>query len=365
MIYRLRLLVVMASLLAFINPAQAQASGTLAPTGTMSRARACHTATLMTDGRVLMAGGIAGDGRVNADAEIYDPATGKFIDVGDMMRPRACHGGAALPNGLVLLMGGVNRHGRISTAEIFDPTTNTFSYIGEMNSIRSGFTATTLKDGRVLITGGYGLEILSSAEIFDPATFTFTPIESMTIPRYNHTATLLNDGRVLIVGGQVRSRGRNQIFATAEIFDPITESFSSTGSMSHPRHKHAAALLPSGNVLIVGGSNEQDFNGRFATAEVYDVAKGAFFPIGNMASVRYKNAEAVVTLPNGGTLITGGTPIIEVFNAETNTFTIANQTLDTDRYYGTATLLSDGSVLIAGGYDTNIESTKQAWIYKP
>ncbi|HRE46943.1 MAG TPA: kelch repeat-containing protein [Aggregatilineales bacterium] len=362
---RIAIIVILCFLFPVLPPISAQASGSLNPTGAMTRARACHTATLLQDGTVLVAGGIPGDGRINSDADIYNPTTGAFTPVGELNRPRACHGAALLRNGLVLIIGGVNRRGRMSTAEVYDPITKEFTYIGDMTTIRSGFTATVLKDGRVLITGGYGTGILQSAEIFDPATFTFTNIGMMTISRYNHTATLLQDGRVLIVGGQVRARGNNQIFATAEIYDPATNRFTVTGSMSVARQKHAAALLPDGNVLITGGADERDWNGVYASAEIYDVKTGVFIPAGSMWSTRFRNADAVVILPNGQPLISYGARNLELYNPQTGAFELLNGSFDTDRFYGTATVLGNGTVLIVGGYDYNIEATTQAWIFRP
>ena len=127
-----------------------------------------------------------------------------------------------------------------------------------MTSPRAGAASIRLGDGRVLICGGTSTGnvggVVSSAELYDPASQRFTPTGSMTVPRQGHTITMLQDGRVLIAGG-VRNIGFRSELASAEIYDPSTGSFSATGSMSVPREGHTATILRDGRVLIVGGSD--------------------------------------------------------------------------------------------------------------
>jgi hypothetical protein len=181
-------------------------TGRFTPTGSMHERRSVFTATLLKDGRVLVAGGFGGGQypyhKVEATAEIYDPATGRFTETGPMGVPRYKHGAALLPDGKVLIAGGSNENGRqvtYSTTEIFDPQTARFSPGPRMKFSRyklpSGVVA--LNDGRVLLAGG-----AERPEIYDPARNVFTPVNGDSLEGYLFsTATLLRDGRVLLVDG--------------------------------------------------------------------------------------------------------------------------------------------------------------------
>ncbi|MGD0248702.1 MAG: kelch repeat-containing protein, partial [Candidatus Limnocylindrales bacterium] len=210
-------------------------TGTFSPTGSMAAGRYHHTATLLSDGRVLVAGGYRDPSNVLASAELYDPKTGTFSPTGSMATARADH------------------------------------------------TATLLSDGRVLIAGGWdGSTYPTSAELYDPKTGTFSPTGSMAAGRYHHTATLLSDGRVLVAGG-----GGSPHLAyptSAELYDPKTGTFSATGSMATGRVDHTATLLSDGRVLIAGGWDGSQFHASDDLAELYDPAPGKFSPTGSMAT---------------------------------------------------------------------------------
>ena len=258
------------------------ASGTFSPTGSLATGRNMHTATLLLDGRVLIAGGNVSGQHPLASAELYDPTTGSFSATGSLVVARGFHTATLLLDGRVLLTGGtsdgwVGDH-FLRSAEIFDPPTGTFTATGSMTDKRGNHTATRLADGRVLITGGTatGGTSLASAEIFDPKTGTFTATGSMTAARTFQEATLLMDGRVLVSGGDPAGWSYDGPFlASAEIYDPLTATFSATGSMIATRTNHSATLLPDGRVLIAGG-----YDGRadVDTAELYDPATGTFSP---------------------------------------------------------------------------------------
>jgi hypothetical protein len=181
----------------------------------------------------------------------------------------------------------------------------------------------------------------------------------MVSPRLGHTATLLADGRVLMIGG---ARARDQILASAEIFDPRTGTFAATGSLATARYKHGAAPLADGRVLVAGGSDARDWAGKLASAEIYDPRSGTFAATGSLQSARFKlSREAFTPLPNGRVLVAGGSPSLEVFSG--GRFSVVGQ-LEAARYYTTVTLLADGGVLLVGGYDDQLRATAQAYIYR-
>lgn len=340
-------------------------AGSIHSVRSMTTQRAAHTATLLPDGKVLVAGGFAGDENSLASAEVFNPATSTFASAGNMNAPRSGHTATLLPNGKVLIAGGYNGS-YLASAELYDPTTRTFTPTGRMVTARSGHVAMLLRNGKVLLAGGTGVgwTFLADAELYDPATNTFTATGSMTVARESHTATLLANGKVLIAGGH---RGRRQsitIYSSAEIYDPATGAFTPTGNMTRVRHKHEAILLADGRVLIVGGSDERDGRGAYTSAEIYNPAAGSFTVTGNMNATRYKLQGTSVLLNDGKVLIAGGANRAEVFDPGTNTFSYASGSLGTTRLFATATRLQNGQVLITGGYDDSNAVSSNAWIYR-
>ena len=329
----------------------------------MHEARASHTATVLRDGRVLIAGGFmkAQDGQTqiySRTAELFDPKTRTFSFTGEMKVPRAGHTATLLNDGRVLLAGGFSRNGITPSAELYDPSTGAFAPAGDMAVARGDFTATLLPTGDVLVAGGGDRNATESAELFHPGTGMFTFTGSMSVPRVAHTATLLPSGKVLIAGGE----GDQRVLASTELYDPSSGTFSVSGVMNSRRYKHAAILLKDGHTLIIGGSDNRDWKGQYRSAEVYDWRSKIFTQIADMSSPRFKLPGAVAQLMSGNILVCGGSKTVEMFDFLTKRFiTVGN--LDQAYYYSTASSLGHHSILITGGYTEKPQSTDAAWIY--
>ena len=267
-------------------------SHTFVATGSMADARYEHTATLLRDGRVLVVGGAdMMDGIDNlATAELYDPLTGKFTRTGSMAQGRAAHTATLLADGRVLIAGGYGGGTLpLATAEIYDPATGRFTTTGSMTVARMNHTATLLAGGSVLITGGESNStVTSSAEIYDPASRTFRATGSMTTPREWHTATTLGDDRVLIVGGFTGSGSPSLgpvVLASAEIYDPATGKFTATGSMKTARKGHTATLLIYGQVIVAGGQGTNSMEVYWPDTGQFGYQRTLLGPVGAAATM--------------------------------------------------------------------------------
>jgi hypothetical protein len=344
-------------------------------TGAMNIARYGHAATLLANGKVLVAGG--NNGTNLSSAEIYDPSNGTWSLTGSMVVPRVGHTVTLLHDGRVLAAGSSDWASGLSTsAELFDPATGLWSATGPMTIGRYGHTATLLADGRVLIAGGTDrFSAYNSAEIYDPASGTCSTTASMNTGRWLHTATLLRDGRVLVAGGFPEDTGAGAEFLrSTEVFDPTTESWTATGDMVEPRAEHTATLLPDGKVLLAGGYygfQPTGFglpDGTIAIAELYNPATETCVATGPMATARADHVANL--LLNGQALITGGVDedgwalaSAELYDLASGTWSPAG-TMLANRWQHTATLLTNGEVLIAAG--TSISNLfSSAELYNP
>lgn len=285
------------------------ATGTFSTTGSLKTGRYSHTATLLNNGKVLIAGGQNSTNGKLASTEVYDPATGTFSVSGSM----ACACGEVptlLPNGKVLFSGGFDGTNALATAELYDPASGSFSSTGKLNVARAGPSSTLLSTGKVLLAGGvfftgtppFSLvaHYLASAELYDPMTGTFSLTGSLHTARAGQSATVLSNGNVLMAAGQNDNTQNFGYLASAELYNPSTGKFSLTGSLNTARFLHTAHLLANGKVLIVAGN----FHGSLASAELYDPANGTFSNTASLNTPRQGHRSAL--LQNGQVLAVGG-----------------------------------------------------------
>jgi hypothetical protein len=339
------------------------AAGSLRPATSMLEPRSGHSATLLPDGRVLIAGGMRRNQDFYKSAELYDPATGKFQPTGEMNQRRVGHIAVLLRSGKVLIAGGWVGMGGTDSAELYEPATGKFTPIAaKMTTPRGRPSATLMPNGDVLIAGGERRdnESLASAEIFRLKTLSFEATGAMHHARISHTATLLKDGRVLIAGGY-----GDGVASSAELYDPGSGTFTATGSMGVARCKQTAGLLPNGTVLIAGGSDSRGWNGNLNSAEIYDPHTGKFTAASPLNDSRFKLPDEAVELASGRLLIAGGSKEAEVFDPASGKFIPVAGEMSDKWHYLSETKLRDGSVLLAGGYPNSDQATSQAWIYYP
>ncbi|MBS1824561.1 MAG: Ig-like domain-containing protein [Acidobacteria bacterium] len=314
----------------------------------MQAQRLGHSATALSDGRVLVAGGQTNfGGPPLGSADLFSPFARTFSAGGAMNVPRVRHTATLLPNGKVLIAGGSGQ----ASAELYDPATSIFSMTGSMSAAREGHTATLLPNGKVLVAGGF----TSAAELYDPATGTFQPVSPMSILRTFHTATLLADGRVFVAGGNSTSGAT----ASTELFDPVTASFIPGPVMTALRTQHAAVALPNGRIFVTGG---RDNASSLSSTEIYDPTTGTVAAAQLMPIAR--DLHTATLLRNGKVLLAGGETIgspsianADLFDPSTGAYAsgvVLSGQFTGSRSAHTATEMSTGEVLLAGGFSQSI-----------
>lgn len=316
-------------------------------------------AQITIGGKVLVAFGFyrpdggMGTGYVYS-LELFDPATRTWASVGSIPIDREDLAIAPLPSGKVIMLGG----GGSSRADLYGIAAGQ-GRSNASSSRASGLTATALASGKVLVAGGVDGAPVATAQLYDEAVDDNTAAGAggvMGAARGYHTATRLLSGKVLIAGG----RGPGGSLASAELYDPATNTFAPTGAMAAARSEHVAALLGDGRVFVAGGDS--------ATAEIYDPATGKFGAAGSLSSAR-ASAQAVV-LASGHVMVAGGrvggaeVGDVEIFDPKTSTFAPQPSLSFARAKFGLSRLATD-EVLAAGGIDPKSFSVRVAELWRP
>ena len=346
-----------------------------------------HTATRLPDGTVLVVGGVMSAGAGTNAVDLFDPVAASWASKAPLHVMRASHTATLLADGRLMVIGGstvsaIAAKGYVNnaSAEIYDPVANTWTATPPMSVPRSHHTATLLPDGKVLVVGGENLQYLvdPTAEVYDPVANTWAAPRALPIsPRSQHTATLLPSGLVLLAGGFDIIKGLLTPLATAELYDPVlhtstttsTDSngvvtittvitggldFTAAAPMAFAHYGQSATLLPDGRVTLVGGATTQ--------TEIYDPVAATWTT--QSPTLAIHTAHGAVLLPEGRLLVAGGTqsaqPDAELFDPASGAWTPAAPMLVL-RSNPTATLLPDGSALVCGGAPDTAGTRCETW----
>ncbi len=319
------------------------------PGANMPVSRDWHTAALLSNGNVLIAGGVTSYGTLN-NSDLFNPSAGNWTETSPLNTSRAYSSAVSLTNGTVLIAGGDSGGTILTSCEIYDPATALWTNTGSLNVNRSLHTLTLLENGKALAVGGYipaSGHATATVEIYDPSTATWTLTNSLHTARFVHTAVLLQNGKVLITGGD---NGSNGSLNSAEIFDPATGAWTVTGSMSTDRYYFSTTVLPNGKALAVGGYSTT--HGTFLTScELYNPSTGNWTSTASLSTARWLHTAAL--LPNGKILASGGDGLGRLYSSEIYDPVAATWSnggiMPNSHTIGTATVMQSGEVLVAGG----------------
>ncbi len=352
---------ILPGLLLGLVPLQSAQAQTWATNNPMQIARWHQTATELTNGLVLIAGGIiynvGGNFQDTNECELYNPATGVATPTASMQQHRSAHTATLLPDGTVLEAGGA---GGSATSETYDPVSGTWSPLSTMRHVREVHTATLLPDGLVLVAGGYddnnGVE-LASAELYDPSSSSWFDTGSMSYAGDTEAAALLSDGTVLVCGGSTDGG----VVPNAAIYDPNTETWTDTTPMNEARAGHTATTLKDGRVLVEGG----DFSD---SAEVYDPNSATWTYVASMNDGRQYSEAAL--LPGGQVMVIGdNNPDVEIYDPVNDEWNLTDS-LPVAGYFQTITVVTNGQVVVTGGagdeeFNGPAESVIETYVNSP
>ena len=332
--------------------------------GALITPRCYHTANLLSTNKVLIAGGQGGQ----ETCELYDVSTGLFTSTDSMKDARFYHTSVTLADNKVLVIGGMTGlSGTLHTCEIYNPATETWARTGNMNYHRFYHTSTLLDDGRVLVAGGYGIShagllaqnespaYLDSCEIYDPGTETWSTTDSLAVARNQHGATLLSGGNVLVAGGMNKSwTYENESLDSVEIFDTGTDTWSEVASMNYKRDNVNVILMPDSKVFVSNGSWGGD-RSYANTCEVYDPGADTWTQKSNLIYTRHyhlaelMDSNQIIAIGGYDYSSTGGiVGQTEIYNISSNTWSVTDST-EKPVVFHTVTKVDSNNILILGG----------------
>ncbi len=341
-------------------------AGTWSTPSAMVAVRVRPSTTLLSNGKVLVAGGYSGttSSTTQATAELYNPATDTWSAAASMSTPRWMPGTALLPNGKVLVAGGGSTNGSaLASAELYDPATNTWSSAGNMSAGRWLPSTILLQNGKVLVVGGTFATTV--AQLFDPATNTWSSAGSPGIALQGQRAVLLPSGQVLVTGGE---NPTENYVASCELYDPTTNTWTNAAPMANIRSEHSITLLQNGKVLVAGGFTGSFVGTAINSAEIYNPLTNTWSSAGSLAIARARQSAAL--LPNGQVLVMGGEnstgtlTSAELYNPSGNTWLPAAP-MATSRDFLTSRLLPNGEVLVVGGNASSNPGNSQLYAAGP
>lgn len=355
------------------------AQGKVSRVPPLKDARQHHTATLLSDGRVLVVGGRGTDSLSTlASCEIYAPKKNAWSPCAPLTIARSHHAATLLPDGRVLVSGGTthesvgdqNRFVALASAEVYEPSKNRWISIAPMNDARNGHTATLLGDGTVLVVGGAREQRLNLAtvECFNPVEHTWKQEHPLDVARWLHTAVRTSAGDVIVAGGRSNAsqqgKGPGVSVADVERFDVKTRAWSALPPMSEPRQRMAFIAAPDGVLVVIGG---QTATSSTNYAETWHPGLAQWEAFQNHLSMSL-NAHTGTLLPDGDVVVIGGEPPNAVDSARVQRWRGALKEwclageLAVSRKMHSATLLQDGRVLVVGGTSGGLpEKTAELW----